>query len=373
MRAETTRAVARRPALVLTPATRFGSWAWIEKALEEIEGEVVVVSFGRSSSAPAHVRFVSLPSFIDYGRWGVKLAERRFLLLNVLYYAPLAPLAWLTILRLRPRLLVANGVFAAAILTPFATSKRRLVLAFHGSIEHAGAGWHRVLRQVLRRVSRAFVNSTGSLADLGYVLSPTRITVIEHWADAVFFEVPLEREVGASLRVIYVGRMDSEKFTQCLRVCAPLAAAGVITLETIGGGDLASQVDGPGMTHSGYIADKRELALRYAAADVAWGAADVTYVTLPGVEALAAGCPLLIPDVPAVFTHAQAGQKVPQSLVSPDVASVVDGQRDEEAVALLRRWAETGISPDHRQACRAYAQARYSSRNIRPFVEALSE
>ena len=130
------------------------------------------------------------------------------------------------------------------------------------------------------------------------------MTVISHWADEAFFDVPLRRSATSALRVLYVGRMDSEKFTQCLRVCRSMAADGVIALTTVGSGPLAGEVEGRGMYHRGYIADKHELAAQFANADVVWGAADVTYVTLPGIEALAAGCPVIISDVPAVFTHA---------------------------------------------------------------------
>lgn len=370
---EEPRAVSRRRVLVVTPATRFGSWAWIEKALELAKDvEVVVVSYGSSPSAPPNVRFVSVPAVVDYGRWGVALAERRFFLLNLLYYAPLVPVAWWAALRTRPNVLLANGVFATAILRPFRTRRRRLVLAFHGSIEHAGGFVHRVLSRLLGSVDTAFVNSSGSRDDLGLAVAPERITVIEHWADSAFFDVPLERPEADVLRVVYVGRMDSEKFTQCLRVCTELGREGVISLTTIGGGPLAEHVRGPGLTHLGYVADKHVLAAHLAAADVAWGAADVTYVTIPGVEALAAGCPLLIPDVPAVFTHADAGQKVPASIIPTEVGAVVDGEDDAEAITLLRRWASEGISPEQRRACREHARTHHSDRNIQPLVTELT-
>lgn len=359
------------PLVVVTPATRFGSWAWIEKILAEIPNrETIVVTYGSSPTAPSSVRFVSLPSPIDYGRWGVKLAERRYLALNVLYYAPLIPVAWWTVLRNRPRTLLANGVFGAAILGPVA-GRRRLVLAFHGTVEHAGSRWHGILRRALGRVDIAFVNSTGSAEDLALAINPKRIRIIEHWADEVFFDVPLERAPAEKLRVLWVGRMDSEKFTQCLRVCKKLAAEGTLTLTTVGGGPLAPEVRGPGLEHHGYVADTAVLAKHFAEADVVWGAADVSYVTLPGIEALAAGCPLLISDVPAVFTHAEAGQKVPRTIIPDEVGAVVDGDDDGEAIALLRKWHGSGISLETRRACREYARSRHTARNIEPVVEAL--
>src|SRR4051794_2060469 len=73
--------MASRPILVVTPATRFGSWAWIEKALAaRPEQPAIVVGYGRSASASPNVRFVTLPAVIDYGAWSPRLAERKYLI-----------------------------------------------------------------------------------------------------------------------------------------------------------------------------------------------------------------------------------------------------------------------------------------------------
>lgn len=360
----------RSSILVLTPATRFGSWAWIEKVLTAArEIPTTVVSYGRSDAAPPEIRFVGLPALIDYGKWGPRLAERRYLALNLLYYAPLAPLAW--IFGLRSRVLVANGVNSAAILAPLTYLDKRLILAFHGSIEHAGPTWHRVLRLVLARVDTAFVNSLGSALDLGHVIGQERIVVVEHWADAVFFETPLERPGSDRLRVVFVGRLDEEKFEQCLRVCSALAAEGVVELTAYGTGPLAGRLGGAGLVHGGYVSDKSDLARAYANADVVWAAADLTYISIPGVEGLAAGCPLVVSDVPAVSSHAMSGQRVPRDLIPSSIGNVVDGEIDEEAEALLRRWSKVGIEIGQRAACRQYAEQYHSVRNLEPVLAAL--
>ncbi len=352
----------RRPLLILTPATRFGSWAWIEKALaRRPEVPVVVVGYGRSKTAPPHVRFVTLPPIVDYGTWGARLAERRYLALNLLYYAPLVPLAWFVAVRHRPRVVLANGVNAAAILAPLTWFGSRLVLAYHGSIEHAGDRWHRLLRRVLAPVDLAFVNSAGSADDLAHVVDRERIEVVEHWADTVFFQTPLARPVRGPLRVLYVGRLDEEKFAQCLRVCEPLAADGTLELTAVGIGPLAPRT-GAGVRALGYVADKNRLAEIYAEADVVWAPADVTYVSIPGAEGLASGCPLVISARPAVFPHARRGLKVPRGLVPEGLGEVVDG--DAEAESYLRGLARDGIDLETRARCRAYAGDRYSERNL---------
>lgn len=360
----------RRTVLVVTPAARFGSWAWIEKALERRPDlPAVVVGYGTSETAPAHVRFLTLPALIDYGKWGPRLAERRYLALNLLYYAPIVPLAWLACLIYRPRVLLANGVNSAGFLGPLTQFGPRLLLAFHGSIENAGERWHRILRRLLTPVSLAFVNSAGSADDLAHVIDRARIEVVEHWADDVFFQVSIERRRPGRLRVLFVGRLDTEKFAQCLRVCARLGAEGVTELRAVGSGPLAADLQGAGLEHVGYVSDKRKLATLYADSDVVWAPADVTYIAIPGAEGLAAGCPLIVSATPAVFAHARAGQKVPESLLPDAVARVVD--RDQEAEAVLRDWAAVGISLETRERCRAYAEERYSTANISRVAEAL--
>jgi glycosyltransferase involved in cell wall biosynthesis len=356
--------------IVVTPATRFGSWSWIEKALERSpDVRAVVVGYGRAPSAPANIRFVSLPAVVDYAAVAPKLAERRFLALNALYYAPLVPLAWWAVLRYRPRVLLANGVNAAMLLGPLTRLGPRLVLAFHGSVEHAGLGWHRILRRSLRPVDVAFVNSRGSADDLAHVLERSRIVVVDTWADPVFFETPLEREPSSRLRVLYVGRLDDEKFAQCLRVCGGLAAAGVVDFRVVGAGPLEERARALGAEVLGYVSDKRALARIYAEADVVWAPADVTYLSLPGAEALAAGCPIVVSATPAVSSHAARGLKVPRDLVPETVGLVVDD--DDEAAAVLRRWRADGISVETRIACRTRATEYHSAANLDPVLTAL--
>jgi len=359
-----------RPILVVTPATKFGSWAWIEKALAERPDQpAIVVSYGRSDTAPPNVRFVALPVLIDYAAWGPRLAERRYLALNLLYYAPLLPIAWWLAVRHRPSVLLANGVLPAAILGPLTMFGARLILAFHGSIGHVGGRWHATLRRVLRPVDVAFANSAGSADDLAHVLDRGRIQIVEHWADAVFFNTSLERAGGSPLRVLFVGRLDDEKFEQCLRVSERLAEEGVIELSAVGTGPLQQALGRPGLNHLGYVSDKHRLAQIYAESDVVWAPADVTYVAIPGAEGLASGCPLIISARPAVFTHARDGLKVPRDIVPDGIGRVVDA--DDEAEATLRDWAATGIDESVRRQCRAYATEHYSIDNIRRVADAL--
>ena len=190
----------------------------------------VVVGYGTSETAPAHVLFLTLPSFIDYGKWGPKLAER-FLLtaLNLLYYAPIVPLAWCAWLIYRPRVLLANGVNSAGFLGPLTRFGPRLVLAFHGSIENAGTGGTAFFGARRRR----FRSHSSTPRE-----APTT------WRTSSIGRGSSRRALGRRRLLSSVDRASSiraasgafrrparhRKFEQCLRVCTRLGAEGVTEL-----------------------------------------------------------------------------------------------------------------------------------------------
>jgi len=324
----------------------------------------VVVSYGRPNYDIPHVTFRTLPAPIDYPRVGRLLSHPKLLWLNVVYLLPLVPFVWWCALRYRVRVVVANGVVSAGIAVPLRLFGTRLLLAYHGTLGHAPAPLLASLKRILAPYEAAFVNSTGSAEDLALVFPRRRIQIVELWADARFFAVPLERDRSDRLAVLFVGRQDPEKFAQCLRVCASLAAEGVVTLRAVGDGPLAWRVKGVGLEQLGYIADVTELAAQYARADVVWAPADVTYLSIPGVEALAAGCPVIVSDRPAVDVKAAAGARVARDLVKPPLGVVVDGDTDDEAETTLRAWAAVGVDVEARRRCRAYAQEHHSDRNL---------
>jgi glycosyltransferase involved in cell wall biosynthesis len=331
----------------------------------------VVVSYGRPDYEIANVKFVTLPGVVDYPRLGRLFSRPELLWLNALYLLPLAPLAWACAVRYRVHVVVANGVVSAAIAAPLRLVGKRILLAYHGTLGHSPRSIRQALRVVLSPCELAFVNSTGSAEDLALVYEREQIRIVPLWADNRFFRVPLDRPRSDVLTVLFVGRQDPEKFAQCLRVCGPLAAEGLLKLRAVGAGPLAAQVAGPNLEALGYIADVDRLAGVYATADVVWAPADVTYLSIPGVEALAAGCPVLVSDIPAVEVKAGVGVRVARDLVTEPIGLVVDGVNDEEAIDALRAWAANGISTSSRQACRDFAQRHHSADNLSMVVDAV--
>ena len=358
--------------LLVTPATKFGSWAWFDKIIRASADRVdwLVVSYGTPPDPPPNVRFVSLPA-TDYARLGRLMSGRRFLALNLLYYLPLAPLALVAGVRFRPHVVIGNGVLPTALVLPFVLFRRRVLLAFHGYVGHAGGGWHRLMRLLLAHADRAFVNSDGSAEDLARIVPKARILTIRHWADERFFALPLARPRRERLRVLFVGRLDGEKFAQCLRVCDRLIREDAVELVAVGGGELARQLDQRGIEAPGYVDDLDELAQIFGTADVVWAPADTTYLSLPGVEGLAAGCPVIVSDIPAVDVRAKTGVRVPRDLVRPPLGYVVDGTDDDEALTLLRQLSRDGIDSETRELCRAHALSLHSPRNLQLVVDEL--
>lgn len=352
--------------LMVTPATRWGSWAWLQDVLSSLPPgmRTYVVSYGKPERSPPNTRFISLPS-INYAKLGLLMSDRRFLIFNPLLALPLLPLAWITGILRRPDVLIGNGIVSAAILLPFKAVGARLFLAFHGNTEHMGRGWNWFLRFVLSRCDGAFVNSETSLQDLRRHMDPQRIQLAPHWVDPIFFGTRLSRNTRHPLRVLFVGRLDTEKFSQCLRVARTLAGEGTAELWAVGAGPLQDELSAAnGLRWLGYIEDRQELASVYEACDIVWAPADATYLSRPGVEALAAGCPVIVSDIPAVQVRAQRGIRVPHNLIPASIGRVVPGEEDDSALAFLRQLASDGIRPEMRQACRAFAVENHGPQNI---------
>jgi glycosyltransferase involved in cell wall biosynthesis len=355
------RAVPHRRCLVLTPATRFGSWERLERLMSAApDVEWIVVSYGRPKTAAPHIRFISIPG-PSYIRIARVMARRRYHALNVFYSLPLVPIAWVVGALTRPTVLLGNGLVASAALLPLKLLGARVVVGFHGYIGNAGYRSKQVMRWVLAASDAAFVNSATSLEDLQTVIDFDKIVVVPNWADDVFFNVPLERPRRDTLVVLYVGRLDTEKFSQCLRVTRRLVGEGSVELWAVGAGPLEGEVKSiDGVRLFGYVECREDLASIYAQADVVWAPADSTYVSAPGIEGLASGCPLIVSDIPAVDARADAGVRIPRDLVPPEIGFVVDGLNDIEAVAILRELVRAGIPNDMRAACRRFAAREHS-------------
>ncbi|MHB1739701.1 MAG: glycosyltransferase [Actinomycetes bacterium] len=362
--------------LVMTPATRFGSWSWIEDIIQAAPAttEWIIVSYGRPSRELVGVRFVCLPE-MNYSRIGHLLSDRRLAALNIVYLFPLSLISLILTITMAPDVLVGNGIASTLLLAPAKMlGRRELRVAYHGYTGFLGQRSRRWLRRVLVVCDGAVVNSSGSHADLALVIPEERITTVEHWADGDFFRrrVRVESEAG-TLRILFVGRLDTEKFQQCLQVVKGMWPREGLELVVAGTGSLESEVRGlNGAKVLGYVWERGKLAELFAWADVTWAPADITYLSRPGVEALASGCPIIVSDIPAVEQRPK-GERIPKTLIPKGVGWVVDGVSDEEAVQLVGSLRDGGVPSGMRQMCREYAWRHYSPYNARRAASLLLE
>jgi glycosyltransferase involved in cell wall biosynthesis len=119
----------------------------------------------------------------------------------------------------------------------------------------------------------------------------------------------------------------------------------------------------PDMVDNGYISDKSQLAEVYQSVDIVWTPADTTYLSRPGIEALASGIPVVVPDV-VPYLGADSTTRIPRSLVQPGCGWIVDGDDDTEVKDLLRSLNSTPPSVETHERCRRYAESHHSVSNI---------
>lgn len=378
MRQESRASSPPRRCVVVTPALAYGSWSWFEDVIRHSpDVSWLVVGYGTAPpDAPANARFFTIRGG-DYLKVGRVAARTWLLWLNFLYVLPLVLVAALHSWRRKPAVVVGNGIAATALLPLCRLGSRqtRVWLAYHSAIGHLPEAVHGVIRAVLAPVAGAVCNSLGNEQELRLVMQGRPVVPVEHWADDTFFTGDVgpsadarHHEPSHPLRILYVGRTDPEKFGQCLRVCTMLAEEKLVELTVVG--PVATAPSPPGVHFVGYVSSRAELHELYRRADVTWAPADVDYLSRPGVEALASGCPIIVSDIPAVEGKCDGAVRIPRSLVPDGVGVVVDGKDDAEVIGLLRSWAAGASSPGHRRACRDHAGDRYSSQNIRRITDA---
>jgi glycosyltransferase involved in cell wall biosynthesis len=352
--------------VVVTPALRYGSWSWFEDIMARApEVSWTVIGYG---APPKHrasgVKFITIPSG-NYLRIG-RLASLPYLRwINFAYLLPLCVIALIVATLKRADVVVGNGIAATSLLRPCRiTAGSAVWLGYHGYISHLSPFSLGALRIAISGCTGAVCNSRGSAEDIQKILQRDRVFSIDHWAEPVFFEEdPLAHErIPGRLKILFVGRTDEEKFGQCCRVAELLGSEGLASLIVVG--PPALNDSNPAVSYVGYVDSRSELRKYYDWADLTWAPADVDYLSRPGVEALASGCPVIVSDIPAVSGKSDGRVRIPRSLVPSGTGWVVDGSKDSEALQLLRKLSSEENAVGDRRICREYARAKYSVQNI---------
>lgn len=364
--------------VAVSPAAAYGSWKWLEEVVAGSNGDITwtVIAYGtRPATLPEDVRMITLPggNYLKAGRFMSKSGWRW---LNFLYLLPLSIIATTVAVRLRADVVLGNGIAATILLTPCRwLVGSRVILAYHSYMDSLRPFQRHGLSLALEFCESAVANSEGSAQNIRQIMGSKNVSFVDHWADWEFFSgTPEQFPEGCSghVRVAYVGRTDDEKFAQCRRVCQKLGRAGVLTLRVAGAIPPGSEEDAPGIEYIGYLREVESLHKLYRWADVTWAPADVDYLSRPGVEALASGCPVLVSDIPAVQAKDDGTIRIPRSLVPPGAGWVVDGISDGEAIALLREMASGCDDRIDRGFCREIAEVRHSPRNVQQVLRVLA-
>ena len=362
----------RRTVVVVSPALKYGSWSWFEDIIASSpDTRWIVIAYGIVPSD----RLLNVEWWTckmgDYLKIGRFASHRYFLWLNFVYVLPLAVVAWFVAWYRKADVVVGNGIAATVLLQPCRLFRRLEVwLGYHGYISWLGDASQKLMRLLLSTCSGAICNSQGSADDLAKVLPDRPVIPVQHWASEAFFVMPLAKKERNSghVRVLFVGRTDPEKFAQCNRVMRQLAQLGTAELSVVGPSQREPAEDR--FRYVGYVSGSESLAEYYRWADLVWAPADVDYLSRPGVEALACGCPVLVSDVPAVEGKCDGSIRIPRSLVPEGVGWVVDGVDDREVMDLLERLSLVEGPLADPVTCRTYARDHFSSDNIATIADA---
>lgn len=364
--------------IVVSPSLTFGSWAWFEDILLKSPKNIswTVIAYGQPPEViQPNIRFISLPAF-DYVKVGRIMSKTSLMWLNLLYLLPIAIICWYLCLRKRNTIdiVIGNGIAATILLTPCSwIGKTKIWLAYHSFISHLGPFAKKLIRLGLLACNGAIANSTSSKEDLTNVINDHSIFTIEHWANDIYFTGDIIPKVQPRipLNILYVGRTDNEKFGQCRRVCNQLCHQGIIKLVVVGSKPPDSIIDHDGIDYLGYIRSKETLLSYYQWADLTWAPADIDYISRPGIEALASGCPLIISDIPAVTGKSDGSLRISTSIIPTFAGWVVNADDDTAAIALLERLSEQTEPLADPQKCRAYARMYHSTDNIDKLIDIL--
>lgn len=374
---------ARRELLLITPALVGGSWRILERLATELGRSTVVVGMGPYASKRSNFARYTIPWF-DYEEFGPKISDHLWGL--AVYGLPLVPLAVAAGLLERPQLTIANGFYAGFIALVL---KRWLGIPCLVSLQQKLPSGSRLAGHLVRYVGRegngVFVNSTGNWSLVSRMVPESRVTVLPLWADDVYFR-DLDRkslrdkwQVAGRFVVLYVGRLDEEKnIDRLLEVSEILAEDERFLFVFVGKGKLSRALAERAQAqrtvrYLGRVGDLATLAELYQAADLVWSHADATYLSLPAIEALASGTPILVSSRPAIAEPSGAAQTVDRALVPPEVGWLEDITNVRKVASLLARLGNEGITERMRESCRLLALQRYSAHNVEAIRVQLEE
>ena len=356
--------------LVVTPTFSGGSWVATEKVLGELvlNTNIFVVGLGEVKHKNRKFEYFSIP-YPKYEMWG--RVHSSSLLFALFWNIPLAFCFALFLLYKRPHLVIANGFSSSLLLSPLIKlTGANFIVLYHGIVLGFMSEFaQKLVRFLSKFVNLVIVNSKGSFQDIKIVVPKEKILVSEHYADELFFEgFTMNRKRSSNLSVLYVGTLNKEKlFYPLVEVARKLRNNKEFHFTFVGIGTVQSEVEelskeSSNISYLGYIADRKELKKLYEKSDLLWSSADETYLTMPAVEALATGTPIIIPKYPGVYQRET--KRVNKNLVPDEIGWLTNTNNLYGCYQLIRDIQKNGINQKMRKDCNDYARKHYSPSNL---------
>ncbi len=366
--------------LVVTPAFSGGSWICIERILQQLQTDyrIVCAGLGGVFHRQPEIKYYSIP-FPRYDKWGY--LTNLGALISMLWNLPLLLLAIIFGIFSRNKAVITNGFAIALMLLPFRwLFGGKMVVMYHGYIAKKVAWQSSFLRFWCAGVDLVVVNSRGSVENVLDFIPRERIVTNEHFAENRFFEKDLAKPDGKII-IQFVGRLDSDKMCLPLIEAAERIAADTqrpdLQFRFIGVGEFQDQLSKIAdmyeqVEYFGYVSDREKISALISEADVVWSYADETYLTLPAVEALASGTPIIIPKYAALTEKIKQKITIDSDLVPKEIGWIIDPFNPEEVASFLCTLEEKQLN-SMRSTSREYARSRYSEANLRQTVIRIKE
>lgn len=366
--------------LVVTPSFAGGSWVASEKILDKLslKSDIFVIGLGNIFRRNKKFSYFSIP-YPRYVSWGAIHSKNP--LLALLWTLPLSFCFAILVLYKRPSLVITNGFSSSLLLSPVIKMiGANFIVLYHGNIlGFMSKNTQKMVRFLSNFVDLVIVNSKGSFDDIKVVIPKEKILVNEHFAEELFFkDFNKNRKRSGVFKISYVGSLNKEKlFYPLVEISRKLRNNKQFNFTFAGIGELQSEIEAlskenSNISYLGYISNRQKLKKLYEQSDVLWSSADETYLTMPAIEALATGTPIIIPKYPALSQKREMRIKIKKSLVPNNIGWLIDTKDTMNCYRLIRNIQKKGIPESMKKNCYEYAKKRYTPANLNQTIKKIN-
>jgi|694.fasta_scaffold03438_9 teichuronic acid biosynthesis glycosyltransferase TuaC len=365
--------------LSLSPTLTAGSWVCVEEYLKPIAEnyDITTIGLGNGRGVPG-TKTIKIP-YPLFEKFNPKYGGNIYL--NILYQIPLNLLSALYVIFWQPNVIISNGFTPILFSLPFVKLFNIPLVIYYGSFLSEVIKAKPYILPFFKFLnifsSSVLVNSRGSLEDVSHFIDPKKVTIIEHWTDIKRVDHKEREDIRNKYQVtpsdyilLYVGRLVEEKGVLRLLQSLPLLKdVPHLQVWFVGNGKMQPEVEKAAQEYSfvkykGFVTDRVLLREFYAIGDVCWTFADDTYVAKPGIESLAVGTPLMIPNTAAIIEKFEVGGKIDPHLIPNKVGWIVNDDNLSEVANLIKEIVVDRKTDSMRNDCHAYAQDKHSYKNI---------